>query len=627
MTTDTINQSYTKINNERIRAHELIRALKGNDATGMCPCPAHEDDNPSLHVSDGNRDVVFKCHAGCSQSAVLDALKARGLWHQSKPRPAPRALPERAPEQDAAHKLRQALFVLRTAAGAIGNPRHWRRPKLRLLEPYFAGRGIDTVPKNALFLPAAAAGRLPCSVKNFPAMVMPIVGANGLQGAHVTFLRRDGTRNLKNKSEKNIRRIFGSSKGGWVQLGELNRDQPLLVAEGIENALSVRQLSGHAAIAAVSANNVITPPGCSKLIVCADNDETGQRWAEDQAQRLGERARIATPPDGCKDWNDAVTSDIDVADLHKIIGRAKKVKMREVQAVTAEAFLALNFPPQEYLMKPWLTTGSLGMLHANRGTLKTRLALSVARAVAMRSPLMAWTVEKAGKVLYVDGELPGALLQQYLEQLGPLDPNLKILSREQFHLQKELMPDLGTEDGRRALDQVIDAIDADVIILDSLSTLIRSGIENEAESWGPVQDWMLQHRWCGRTIMLVHHEGRSGKPRGSSKREDVLDFMIGLKPVRAKDSDPVSEDETRVELTFTKARAFFGYDAEPRIIAMSTKNGTVQWRHETSAQHSREQIATLHRKGWKQADIAKELDVTPSWVSQVVRELKREVEK
>ena len=56
------------------------------------------------------------------------------------------------------------------------------------------------------------------------------------------------------------------------------------------------------------------------------------------------------------------------------------------------------------------------------------------------------------------------------------------------------------------------------MILDSLSTLVRSGVENEAESWAPIQDWLLTHRWQGRTIILVHHEGKGGKPRGSSKR-------------------------------------------------------------------------------------------------------------
>ncbi len=38
-------------------------------------CPAHEDRNPSMGVARGDRQpVVFTCHAGCDQQAILDAL-------------------------------------------------------------------------------------------------------------------------------------------------------------------------------------------------------------------------------------------------------------------------------------------------------------------------------------------------------------------------------------------------------------------------------------------------------------------------------------------------------------------------------------------------------------------------
>jgi hypothetical protein len=49
---------------------------KGNEQRGMeSRCPAHEDRNPSLSVGLGKGDrVLLKCHAGCSQEDVVDAL-------------------------------------------------------------------------------------------------------------------------------------------------------------------------------------------------------------------------------------------------------------------------------------------------------------------------------------------------------------------------------------------------------------------------------------------------------------------------------------------------------------------------------------------------------------------------
>ncbi len=49
-------------------------------ANGLVHCPAHEDKKPSLSVSESTGKILIKCHAGCSQMAVIDALRGRGIW-------------------------------------------------------------------------------------------------------------------------------------------------------------------------------------------------------------------------------------------------------------------------------------------------------------------------------------------------------------------------------------------------------------------------------------------------------------------------------------------------------------------------------------------------------------------
>ena len=44
-------------------------------------CPAHDDRNPSLSVSDKNGKILVKCWAGCTQEEVIGALRDLGLWH------------------------------------------------------------------------------------------------------------------------------------------------------------------------------------------------------------------------------------------------------------------------------------------------------------------------------------------------------------------------------------------------------------------------------------------------------------------------------------------------------------------------------------------------------------------
>ena len=72
-------------------AQTITEGLQGrwNGNSGKCRCPAHNDHNPSLSVTDsGFGKVRVKCFAGCSRPDVIDALKRKGLW------------PERWPQRD-----------------------------------------------------------------------------------------------------------------------------------------------------------------------------------------------------------------------------------------------------------------------------------------------------------------------------------------------------------------------------------------------------------------------------------------------------------------------------------------------------------------------------------------------
>lgn len=64
-------------------AEEIATALGKATRSGnawKCCCPAHDDNNPSLSVMEREDGVAVKCHAGCSNMEVVEALKDRGLW-------------------------------------------------------------------------------------------------------------------------------------------------------------------------------------------------------------------------------------------------------------------------------------------------------------------------------------------------------------------------------------------------------------------------------------------------------------------------------------------------------------------------------------------------------------------
>lgn len=49
-------------------------------------CPAHDDRDPSLSISQNQNTVLVHCWSGCSQSEVIDALRAMGLWPRNRSR-------------------------------------------------------------------------------------------------------------------------------------------------------------------------------------------------------------------------------------------------------------------------------------------------------------------------------------------------------------------------------------------------------------------------------------------------------------------------------------------------------------------------------------------------------------
>jgi hypothetical protein len=53
--------------------------IKSDIDSWLTCCPAHKDSTPSLHLSVTDR-LLVKCHAGCPQAAVINQMKADGMW-------------------------------------------------------------------------------------------------------------------------------------------------------------------------------------------------------------------------------------------------------------------------------------------------------------------------------------------------------------------------------------------------------------------------------------------------------------------------------------------------------------------------------------------------------------------
>lgn len=297
------------------------------------------------------------------------------------------------------------------------------------------------------------------------------------------------------------------------------------------------------------------------------------------------------------------------------MGSLKKEQVSSVslKALSLPEFLAADFPPRTMLMAPWLPEGGIAMIYASRGVGKTFLALAVAYAIACGGSALGWKAPEPQRVLYIDGEMPAVVLQERLRKIIgrdgaqlPAPEYLRILASD---THRDGLPDLATREGQAQFNAMLG--DAKLIIVDNLSTLCRSGRENEAESWLPVQEWALQMRREGRSVLFIHHAGKNGSQRGTSRKEDVLDTVMALK----RPENYNSSEGARFEVHFEKARGFAGPDSEP-IEAMLTDVGWT-WRPLEDA--LADQVIALRRDGLSQREIAKEVDTSPATVNRILK--------
>jgi len=287
-----------------------------------------------------------------------------------------------------------------------------------------------------------------------------------------------------------------------------------------------------------------------------------------------------------------------------------------IKALDVHDLAAMQFKQRDTILEPWLHSQDLCMVFAARGIGKTHFALSVAFAVATGGTFAKWSAPKPRKVLYLDGELPGGVMQQRLLMHCPdtePEPGYMRIFTPDLLPEGKLMPDLSTLDGQAGIDHMLQ--DAEVVFVDNLSCWARSGRENEAESWLPIADWILQLRRRGIAVVLVHHAGKGGQQRGTSKREDLLDVVIGLS--RPKDFEPSQGAVFVAE--FTKARNLSGEGAESIELQLGGSEDRATWTYRTVEASTYDRVVALAKEGLSQSEIANELELNKSNVSRHMR--------
>jgi hypothetical protein len=281
-----------------------LNLTRGRDNKWRGRCLACSYAKPTLEVAVEQDRIAVSCKA-CGAVAGIAAM----MGVASDIVIAPSVQPS---------KVARATNAWRKAASATGS----------LVESYLRGRGIICAPPASIrFLRRQ---RNWSDGGTYPAMISLVqrVAGDGDHaalkrgaslvdtGAHFTFLQGGGPDGPVVKAATDASKLtLGQLRHGGVWLTPIEKiGEQLAVAEGIETALSVMQITKLPTVAALSAAGMRSlrwPPQVRRLWIAADNDEAGLLAAKallGRALLAGLQAHIKIPAGGKNDFNDLLRS-------------------------------------------------------------------------------------------------------------------------------------------------------------------------------------------------------------------------------------------------------------------------------------------------------------------------------
>lgn len=234
---------------------------------------------------------------------------------------------------------------------------------------------------------------------------------------------------------------------------------------------------------------------------------------------------------------------------------AKSDKPQPPRHYAAIAWNAPDFLDRDIPERTWLIEGAIahpttGMLYAFRGSGKSWTALQLALAVASGERWMAFNVPKARGVLYVDGEMALCDLRDRIRGLtgGHAPSNLWILASEDLASERMNL-NLALREDQQAFARTLLEIERragvpiEFVILDNWISLVRGLDENDNSALDGIRQWLIMLRHGERSVLVVHHAGKTGQQRGASAREDNLDYSIKLQQTMSRSNEAWFEVE------------------------------------------------------------------------------------
>jgi phage/plasmid primase-like uncharacterized protein len=432
-------------------------------------------------------------------------------------------------------------------------------------EVYLRSRGLPPPYSRFLrFHPNAVCGH--------PALIVAFMAPSSteINAVQVTALKADGSGKAEIKAP---RRTFGSPEGAGVVVQDNPTATEVIIAEGVETAMSLRAAAPDAQIVAYGPKNNLANAQIdhrfTQVTIAADQDAlTDAEEFAAKLHNLGKQVRIACPaPPEAKvakgyDFNDLLCE----SGLQAVTERLSRAEYKAPLPIARRGIGQPIFwddpdePEPDPLIERLLDKGSCTLIFGQPNVGKTFVTYAISRYVAAGQALCGRAVEQ-GAVLYLQFEgHQGIQRRKAALKIGYSDRNLPLVF---------VKANVNFIDGEEAFDWLANLIALvegqlnqriSLVVIDTLSAAC-AGYEENDNGRGAliIQNFKKATTDQGMTLIVVHHSGKDASkgPRGGTVLRGNFDNVIEVKDGEIV-SDKMRESEKADLLKFELVKVTVG---------------------------------------------------------------------
>lgn len=287
--------------------------------------------------------------------------------------------------------------------------------------------------------------------------------------------------------------------------------------------------------------------------------------------------------------------------------------------------------PRQNILHPILPEQGWMLIYAESGLGKTLFSLNLAYAIASGGNFLKYIASQPKRVLYIDGEMSYRSMHERIMAIVKEQGELEF--PENFYLftpDKMLPPDspegaipeplpkISTQQGQEFYNYIIDKYKIDVIFFDNYSVL-STGDDSSPEDWYPVQDWFTHLKAIGKSVALIHHSGKNGEYRGTSRMIDTADTAISLIRVDQHLPDGETILTKKFNVKYKKHRNFDGEDAQTYEVIFND----CKWGYQGIEVTLMDKVVDCVNANMSQREIAHELLVSQTSVNRMIKKARK----